>query len=72
MDQLKLNAIYDAMDANGVPQMIVSDPAVIFYLTGTWIQPGERLLVLYLSRKGNKLLVNDLFRQTRDLGVEIC
>ena len=35
MDQLKLNAIYDAMDANGVPQMIVSDPAVIFYLTGT-------------------------------------
>ena len=72
MDQLKLNAIYDAMDANGVPQMIVSAPAVIFYLTGTWIQPGERLLVLYLSRKGNKLLVNDLFRQTRDLGVEIC
>ena len=72
MDQLKLNAIYDAMDANGVPQMIVSDPAVIFYLTGTWIQPGERLLALYLSRKGNKLLVNDLFRQTKDLGVEIC
>ena len=29
--------------------MIISDPAVIFYLTGAWIRPGERLLVLYLN-----------------------
>ena len=73
MDQLKLNAILSAMDAEGIPQMIISDPAVIFYLTGTWIHPGERMLVLYLNKNGNhKLLVNDLFRQTEDLGVEIC
>ncbi|MGM9660005.1 MAG: M24 family metallopeptidase [Faecousia sp.] len=73
MDQLKLNAILSAMDAEGIPQMIISDPAVIFYLTGTWIHPGERMLVLYLNKDGNhKLLVNDLFRQTEDLGVEIC
>ena len=72
MDQLKLNAILSAMDAEGVPQIIISDPAVIFYLTGTWIHPGERLLALYLNKNGNhKLLVNDLFRQTKDLGVEI-
>ena len=73
MDKTKLNAILSAMDAEGIPQMIVSDPAVIFYLTGTWIHPGERLLALYLNRNGNhRLLVNDLFRQTKDLGVEIC
>ena len=73
MDQLKLNAILSAMDAEGIPQMIISDPAVIFYLTGTWIHPGERMLVLYLNKNGNhKLLVNDLFRQTEDLGVEVC
>ena len=73
MDAMKLNAILSAMDAEGIPQMIISDPAMIFYLTGTWIHPGERMLVLYLNKNGNhKLLVNDLFRQTEDLGVEIC
>ena len=60
------------MEKENVPQIIISDPAVIFYLTGAWIHPGERLLALYLNKNGNHtLLVNDLFRQTRDLGVEI-
>lgn len=73
MNQQKLNAILSAMDAQGVPQIIISDPAVIFYLTGIWIHPGERMLALYLSCGGkHKLVVNDLFRQTDDLGVEVC
>lgn len=73
MDQMKVNAILSALEAQGIPQIIISDPVVIFYLTGAKIQPGERLLALYLNRQGgHKLLVNDLFRQTRDLGVEIC
>ena len=72
MDQLKRDAILSAMEAEDVPQIIISDPAVIFYLTGAWIHPGERLLALYLNRNGkHKLLVNDLFRQSEDLGVEI-
>lgn len=73
MDQMKLNAVLSAMEAGGVPQIIISDPAVIFYLTGAWIHPGERLLALYLNTNGNhRLLVNDLFRQTKNLGVEVC
>ena len=72
MDKQKLNAILSAMEAENIPQIIISDPAVIFYLTGAWIHPGERLLALYLSQTGNHtLLVNDLFRQNQDLGVEI-
>ena len=72
MDKQKLSAVLSAMEKEGIPQIIISDPAVIFYLTGAWIHPGERLLALYLNRNGShKLLVNDLFRQTRDLGVEI-
>ena len=72
MDKQKLSAILAAMEAENIPQIIISDPAVIFYLTGGWIRPGERLLALCLNRNGNhKLLVNDLFRQTEDLGVEI-
>ena len=73
MDQIKVNAILSALEEQGIPQIIVSDPVVIFYLTGAKIEPGERLLALYLNRQGgHKLLVNDLFRQTKDLGVEIC
>lgn len=72
MDKQKLSAVLAAMETLNIPQIIISDPAVIFYLTGAWIHPGERLLALYLNKNGNhKLLVNDLFRQTKDLGVEI-
>lgn len=73
MDQNKLSRVLDAMEAQGVPQLIISDPTTIFYLTGAWIHPGERLLVLYLSLFGeHHLLVNDLFRQEQDLGVDIA
>ena len=59
MDQMKVNAILSALEAQGIPQIIISDPVVIFYLTGAKIQPGERLLALYLNRQGgHKLLVN--------------
>lgn len=72
MNEKKLNAVLSAMEAENVPQIIISDPVMIFYLTNHWIHPGERLLALYLNRNGNhKLLVNDLFRQTENLGVEI-
>lgn len=60
------------MKQEGIPQLVVSDPAAIYYLVGSRIEPGERMLVLYLNTNGNhKLLVNDLFRQERDPGVPI-
>ena len=52
--------------------MIISDPVAIFYLTGKKIAPGERLLALYLNvNGGHKLVINKLFPQERDLGVEL-
>ena len=72
MDKQKLTAILAAMDRENIPQIIISDPAGIFYLTHCWIHPGERLLALYLNKNGQpKLLINDLFRQTWELGVKI-
>ena len=51
--------------------MIVSDPAAIYYLTGKWVHPGERMLALYLSVDGgHKLFLNQLFSVPEDLGVE--
>ena len=60
------------MKEHKISQLLISDPAVIFYLTGVSIQPGERMLVLALRQDGNhRFFINDLFHQTRDLGAPI-
>lgn len=72
MDTTKLERIIKAMKEQDIPQMIISDPPAIYYLTGKWIMPGERLLALYLNVNGNhKLVINRLFPQEKDLGVEL-
>ncbi|MEF9942283.1 MAG: aminopeptidase P family protein [Lachnospiraceae bacterium] len=72
MDANKVGRILKAMKEQGVPQMIISDPTAVFYLTGAWIHPNERLLALYLNENGNhKIMINELFPQDKDLGVEI-
>ena len=72
MDQNKVSRVLKSMEEKGVPQMIISDPVAIFYLTGKWIFPGERLLALYLNVNGNhQMIINKLFPQESDLGVAI-
>ncbi|MCR4956610.1 MAG: Xaa-Pro peptidase family protein [Lachnospiraceae bacterium] len=72
MNQGRLTRVLDSMKEQNIPQMIISDPLAIFYLTGKWIFPGERLLALYLNVNGNhKLVINKLFPQEKDLGVEL-
>lgn len=72
MDMNKVSRVLKAMEEQGIPQMIVSDPMAIFYLTGRKINPGERLLALYLNVNGNhKFMINELFPQEGDLGVDV-
>lgn len=72
MDTGKLNRILKAMEEKDMPQMIIADPLTIFWLTEKMIVPGERLLALYLNVNGNhKIMINELFPQEKDLGVEI-
>ena len=72
MESDKLQNILREMKHQDMPQLVVSDPTVIFYLTGLRIHPGERLLVLFIDPNGKcTLLINDLFRQSRDLPFEI-
>lgn len=72
MDPVKLNKILSAMKDAGVPQLLISDPAVIYYLAGVSIQPGERMLVLVLRADGaHRFFINGLFHQTRELGAPI-
>jgi Xaa-Pro dipeptidase len=71
MNPSRLASVLRGMADSGIPQMVVSDPAAIFYLTGTWIHPGERMLALRLSLTGHHaLFVNELFSVPEELGVE--
>lgn len=71
MKQERLNKVLKEMENKNTPQILISDSAAIFYLTGKWIHVGERMLALYISVKGNhKLFINELFPVYEDLGVE--
>lgn len=68
----RLERILDNMETHNMSQMIVTSTSSIFYLTGKWIEPGERLLALYIDTKGTKkLFINELFPIKEQLGVDI-
>lgn len=51
--------------------MLVTDPYAVYYLTDYLTDPKERFLGLYLNTDGKHVLfLNNLFFQTRDLGVK--
>lgn len=67
----RVAAVLAQMEAQGLEQLLISDPPSIFYLTGRWILPNERLLALYLNKNGgHKLFVNKLFTVDGDIGIE--
>lgn len=71
MKQERVNNVLKAMAEQNVGQLVISDPSSIYYLTGKWVHPQERMLVLYLHLNGNhKLFLNKLFSVPEDLGVE--
>lgn len=71
MNNRRVQRVLDNMAEQGLTQMVISDPASVFYLTGRFIEPGERLLALYLNKDGNhKIMINRLFTVPEDLGVE--
>lgn len=72
MNGIRTDRIVRKMRERGLASLLVSDPSTIFYLTGTWMHPGERLLILYLDAGGNhKLFNNVLFPLEDDLGLDV-
>ncbi|QKN24805.1 M24 family metallopeptidase [Caproicibacterium lactatifermentans] len=65
MHQKRLKAVTENMKRRGLPQILVSSTASVYYLTGLWIEPMERLLVLYIRDNGEcALFGNALFGLT--------
>ena len=57
-----MEKVLTAMSRSGLCGLVVSDPRSIWYLTGIWNEPYERLFVLYLDGSGHhKLFLNRLF-----------
>ncbi len=70
MNQQRVERVLQRLEARGLSQMIVSDPYSIYYLTGRYVDPGERFLALYLSADGNhRIFINNLFTVPENFGV---
>lgn len=73
MNYERLKRIIKNMEKHNIEQILITSTSSIFYLTGKWIEPGERMLALYINTNGTiKLFINELFPiECKDLDVEI-
>lgn len=72
MNNNRVKKVLLEMERNNLSQILISAPASIFYLTGKWFSPGERMVVLLIKDNGDhKLVVNKLFPINEDLGLDI-
>ena len=52
MNEERLRRVAAHMKDAGLEQIIVSAPASVYYLTGHWVEPHERMLALYIDASG--------------------
>lgn len=72
MKEERVRKVLDAMAERGLDQILITDPASIFYLTGHYENPLERFWGLYLREDGaHRLTANRLFTLPEVSGVEI-
>ncbi|WP_297633766.1 Xaa-Pro peptidase family protein [uncultured Clostridium sp.] len=72
MKENRILKVIEKMKEEGLTQILVSSPSSLFYLTGKWFHPGNRMITLLIKENGeHKLINNKLFPVTEDLGVDI-
>lgn len=58
----RIERVMDKMKQAGIPQMLVTDPHSLWYLTGIYVDPFERMLALLLRADGEHVFfANRLF-----------
>lgn len=71
MKKNRADRVMKALKAQGVPQMLITDPMSIFYLTDVYVQPMERFYALLLKEDGKHVFfLNHLFTVPEDVGIE--
>lgn len=72
MNVKRIDKVIENMRAGGLKQILVSAPASVYYLTGSWVEPGERMLALYIADNGDvRLYANRLFALNGAVGVPL-
>ena len=62
MNQDRILRVARTLQKMQLTQTLISAPASVYYLTGKWIYPGERMLALYINQQGTvRLYANRLF-----------
>ena len=67
----RLARVMAGMEKMNVSQLLVTSTESIYYLTGQWIAPGERLLALLIGEGGPRLFVNHMFAVPPVEGLEL-
>lgn len=69
MNNSRIKRIVDNMKKHNLNQILVTSPSSVFYLSGVWIDPGERLMAMYIDDDENVvLMLNSLFKNNPGLG----
>ena len=62
MSNSKISQVLKQMQKETLSQILVTSPSSVFYLTGVWMEPGERLLAVLLDEVGRvTIFANELF-----------
>ncbi len=62
MAQSRIGRVMERMKQQGLSQILVTSTASVYYLTGFWVEPHERMLALYLDDSGKAILYgNEIF-----------
>ena len=62
MEHKRLQRVVERMRAQGLTQILVTATASVYYLTGFWVEPHERMLALWLDDQGRAVLFgNEIF-----------
>lgn len=72
MNTQRIERVRAHLQEHGLDQLLVVDPLSIWWLTGYYTEPYERLLALYISRAGTPaLFVNRLFPDASATGAQV-
>ncbi len=73
MSAQRIETVLDNLAARGLSQLLVCDPRSIQYLTGAYVEPGERFLGLLLRAGASRptLFLNELFAAPAGIEAEV-
>jgi Xaa-Pro dipeptidase len=62
MNQSRIERVLKQMKHQNLSQILITSTTSVYYLTGLWVEPHERMLALYLDDSGRAMLFgNEIF-----------